>query len=71
MPNWVKTRVVGTDLQKIKEAIVNEAGEVDFNKLIPMPADLEHVTAGSHSFKPDMPVFTMAQVRTIESKPMP
>lgn len=59
MPNWVKTRVVGTDLQKIKEAIVNEAGEVDFNKLIPMPADLEHVIAGSHGFKPDMPVFPM------------
>lgn len=56
MPNWVVTNIVATEPQKIREALVNEAGEVDFNILRPQPTDLD-ISAGSMSFDTNMPVF--------------
>ena len=50
MPNHITNIVTSTDMKKLKELILNEKGEVDFNKLIPMPKELE-ITSSSKSFK--------------------
>ena len=49
MPNHITNIITSTDMKKLKELILNEKGEVDFNKLIPMPKELE-ITSGSKSF---------------------
>lgn len=50
MPNWVRNRVVALNPQELKKHIIDESGEVDFNKVIPMPKDLE-ITSGSYSYE--------------------
>ena len=50
MPNYVRVRIVGKDMEALKNAIVDEHDNVDFNKLIPRPKDLD-ITCGSFSFR--------------------
>lgn len=50
MPNWVRNRVVALNPQELKKHLIDESGEVDFNKVIPMPKDLE-ITSGSYSYE--------------------
>lgn len=45
MPNWVTNTVKVQNFDVLKEKLLTEDGEVDFNKLLPMPKDLE-ITAG-------------------------
>lgn len=54
MPNWVSNIIVATDgnFEALKELLVNEKGEVDFNKVIPMPSDL-NIISGSYSYITD------------------
>ena len=55
MPNWVSNTIIlksEEDLKFFKELLVDENGEVDFEKLIPMPKDLD-ITAGSYEWKVD------------------
>lgn len=55
MPNWVSNTIIlksEEDLKKFQELLVDENGEVDFEKLIPMPKDLD-ITAGSYEWKVD------------------
>ena len=44
MPNWVKNRMFinGNDeqVEKVLNTILNDVGDVDFNKIIPMPSSL-------------------------------
>lgn len=55
MPNWVQNRVTVTgtaeQLERFKAAIANtdENLEFDFNRLIPMPAELKDTESGSYS----------------------
>lgn len=49
MPNWVKVIVVAKDFDEMVKHLVNDKGEVDFNKLIPMPEDLR-IDSGSSSY---------------------
>lgn len=56
MPNWVSNTIIlksEEDFKKFKELLVDEYGEVDFEKLIPMPKDL-NITAGSYEWKTDV-----------------
>lgn len=41
MPNYVRNILVPKDETKLKDLLVNEKGEIDFNKLIPRPKDLD------------------------------
>ena len=41
MPNWVKQRFIALDMQAVREAILDENGRMDFNRVIPMPAELD------------------------------
>lgn len=50
MPNWVRNRVIALDTNALHEHLLDENGNVDFNKLIPMPKDLE-ITSGSYSYE--------------------
>ena len=55
MPNWVSNTIIlksEEDLKKFQELLVDENGEVDFEKLIPMPKELD-ITAGSYEWKVD------------------
>ena len=51
MPNWVKTRIIGADMEALKKALLStdKNGDVyvDFNKVTPMPTDLLNVSAPS------------------------
>ena len=49
MPNWVTNRVVAKDYDKLYEALIDEAGEVDFNILKPLSKDLD-IQAGSGEY---------------------
>lgn len=49
MPNWVMTKVIAKDYDKLKKALINENGEVDFNILIPMPENL-NIECGTGSY---------------------
>ena len=42
MPNWVQNiiTVKPSNIEKLKEVLLNEGEEVDFNKIIPMPEDI-------------------------------
>lgn len=59
MPNHITNIITSTDMEKLKSLLLNEKDEVDFNKIIPMPKDLE-ITAGScdygeSTYFPDSP----------------
>lgn len=41
MPNWVVNKVSCSDMNKLMDLLVNEEGNVDFNKIIPRPKDLD------------------------------
>lgn len=41
MPNWVNIHLIAKDKKVLEDLLLDERGEVDFNKLIPMPKDLE------------------------------
>lgn len=49
MPNWVMTKVIAKDYEKLKKVLVNENGEVDFNILVPRPKDLD-IACGTGSY---------------------
>lgn len=49
MPNWVRVTVIAKDANVLKEKLLNDKGNVDFNKLIPMPEELE-ISSGSNSY---------------------
>lgn len=52
MPNWVTNTVKVQNFDVLKEKLLTENEEVDFNKLIPMPEDL-NITAGSYEWQDD------------------
>ena len=62
MPNHVVNRVMCPYMDRLKELLVNEKGEVDFNVVIPRPKDLD-ITSGSNSYDTPSPYF-----RTPESE---
>lgn len=41
MPNWVMNKITCTNMSKLTDLLINEEGNVDFNKLIPRPKDLD------------------------------
>lgn len=41
MPNWVMNKVSCTNMSKLTELLINEEGNVDFNKITPRPKDLD------------------------------
>lgn len=52
MPNWITNIVTPTnkdDWGKLKELLVNDEGEVDFNKVFPINSDLQ-IVAGSYEY---------------------
>lgn len=68
MPNWVRNRVIAEDPAKLKELLLNEKGEVDFNKVIPMPQDLM-ISAGSNSYQmPTAKVFVDYHKKQLEDQ---
>lgn len=53
MPNWVKNRITyGNDAcrQWIETNMINEQGEFDFEKVLPMPEILKHTRSGFRKF---------------------
>lgn len=52
MPNHVINKITCSNMDKLKELLVNKDGDVDFNIVIPKPTDLD-ITSGSNSY--DMP----------------
>ena len=50
MPNWVRNNIIAREPETLKKLLLDENGDVDFNKVIPMPQDL-HITSGSMSYK--------------------
>ena len=68
MPNWVRNRVIAENPAKLKELLLNEKGEVDFNKVIPMPQDLM-ISAGSNSYQmPTARVFVDYHKKQLEDQ---
>lgn len=68
MPNHVINKVTCSDMDKLKELLVNKDGDVDFNIVIPKPTDLD-ITSGSNSY--DMPskyFFTEEAKRKLEKQ---
>lgn len=56
MPNWVMSSIIVNnekDFEKLKELLVNENGQIDFEKLIPTPQDL-NITAGCYEWETDV-----------------
>jgi len=57
MPNWCQNQVtVSGDEKKVKEFIKfvsSKKSKFDFNKIYPMPKELEGTVSGSESLKPD------------------
>ena len=52
MPNWVQNTIrVTKDIEKFKEVFIPN-GEIDFNRIIPMPEDLD-IQSGGSSYKPN------------------
>lgn len=51
MPNHVTNRIEVDDPRVIR-ALLNERDEVDFNRLTPMPKEVENTTVGSSGFDP-------------------
>jgi len=45
MPNWIVNKVTSPNMDKLKKLLLNEKGEIDFNKIDSMPDDL-NITAG-------------------------
>lgn len=62
MPNHVISKVMCPYMDRLKELLVNEKGEVDFNIVLPRPKDLD-ITSGSNSYDMPSPYF-----RTPESE---
>ena len=53
MPNWVTNTVKVENWDVLKEKLIDvDKYEVDFNKLIPMPEDL-NITAGGYEWQED------------------
>lgn len=50
MPNWVRVTVIAKDADVLKEKLLNDKDNVDFNKLIPMPEEL-NISSGSNSYE--------------------
>ena len=50
MPNWVRNNIIAREPETLKKLLLDENGNVDFNKVIPMPQDLQ-ITSGSMSYK--------------------
>ena len=50
MPNWVRVTVIAKDANVLKEKLLNDKDNVDFNKLIPMPEEL-NISSGSNSYE--------------------
>lgn len=53
MPNWVTNNIIVNnkkDFEKVKKLLLNENNQIDFNKLIPMPKDLE-ITCGGYTWE--------------------
>lgn len=68
MPNWVRNRVIAENPAKLKELLLNEKGDVDFNKVIPMPQDLM-INAGSNSYQmPTAKVFVDYHKKQLEDQ---
>ena len=57
MPNWCENNVtISGDEKKVKEFIKfvsSKKSKFDFNKIYPMPKELEGTVSGSESLKPD------------------
>lgn len=52
MPNWVQNTIrVTENIEKFKEVFIPN-GEIDFNRIIPMPEDLD-IQSGGSSYKPN------------------
>lgn len=68
MPNHVIHKVTCSNMDKLKELLVNEKGEVDFNIAIPRPKDLD-ITSGSNSYDtPSKYFFTEEAKRKLEKQ---
>lgn len=67
MPNWVRNRVIAEDCAKLREVLLNEKGEVDFNQVLPMPQDLM-IDSGSHSFQVPSKYFAEYQQKELEAQ---
>lgn len=54
MPNWVTNNIIvdEKDFKKLKKLLLDKDEQVDFNKLVPMPQDLQ-ITSGSYSWEVD------------------
>ena len=54
MPNYVKNVIkVTKNQEEFKKAVLDENGQFDFNRIIPMPKDLT-ITSGSGSYEPNI-----------------
>ena len=67
MPNWVRNKVIATDCAKLRELLLDERGEVDFNKVVPMPQDLM-IDCGSYSFQLPSKFFAEYQQKELEKQ---
>lgn len=59
MPNWIINKITSSNMNELKKLLLNEKGEVDFEKIERMPNDL-NITAGGRDygeslFFPDSP----------------
>ena len=71
MPNWITNIVTPTnkdDWGKLKELLVNDEGEVDFNKVFPINSDLQ-IVAGSYEYiNPNGYVSSFSQQVTLDKQ---
>lgn len=67
MPNWVTTMVIAKDDTKLRELLLDESGNVDFNRVVPMPEDL-HITSGSYSIEVFSPYFREENQKRLDAQ---